>query len=481
MTPIKKNRFGAGVWRISCSFIFIYYAEIYYTFKRNRNLRMNPNILIVDDEEVIQAGLQRYLGKAGFRTTRAYSLREAREKIDTTAFNAILLDVRLPDGMSLELIQEIGAKYEDVPVIVMSGVADIPSAVKAIQSGAVNFITKPLEIEGLGLSVCKCLEHEELKKQEIRSKRLKKVAPKPFFGVSAQSKRLNYFADVAAKNESVVLLLGETGTGKGVLAKWIHENSSRASGSFVELNCSALRGELLKSELYGHCRGSFTSALKDREGLIEIADGGTLFLDEIGDMDLGVQAELLKTIEEKKFRRIGENKIRTSDFRLICATNKSLRQESDAGKFRSDLYYRICVFPIEMPSLRERRDDIPGLLKYFLQGFGYTRLPLNSNLLNSLVAYPWPGNIREMKNVLERALLLSQGKSLDSEHFPGLETGAKLLHEFDQCTLKEMVQMHIERTMERFNNDVAAASRCLGISVKALKDRLKAQDFIVAA
>lgn len=443
---------------------------------------MHSRILLVDDEEIVQIAITRFLSGCGYDVTQAFSMKQARALIEKEVFDVILLDVKLPDGISLDLIQEINSKFSSTPVIVISGAADVSTAVKAMRLGATNFITKPMEIEGLGLSIQKCLEHEELKKKEYRSRRLKKASVEPYFGDSPKSLQIKKIAEVATNNDSVVLLLGETGTGKGVLAKWIHENSSRAAGNYVELNCSALRGELLRSELYGHARGSFTSALKDREGLIEVADNGTLFLDEIGDMELSVQAELLKTIEEKSFRRIGENKIRTSRFRLICATNKKLLEESETGKFRTDLYYRICVFPIELPALKERKEDIPGFAENILRSFGYQYFPLDHEVQKYLLDYSWPGNIREMRNVLERALLLAQGRKLTFEHFSGLNCKLAVFDDTSEaCSLKEIERKHIIRMVNHYNQDLVRASKVLGISLEMLKAKLESFDYFAFA
>lgn len=443
---------------------------------------MHLKVLLVDDEEIIQIGIKKFFTPLGIQTVSAGSLQQARDMVEKELYDAIILDVKLPDGISLDFIQEIIKKGISTPVIVISGIADVATAVKAMRLGAANFITKSIDIDVLGLSIQKCLEHEELKKKESRSKRLKNSQKEPYFGSSPKSRQIQLFAEVAAQNDSVVLLLGETGTGKGVLAKWIHEHSSKASGNYVELNCSSLKGELLRSELYGHARGAFTSALKDREGLIEVADNGTLFLDEIGDMDLSVQAELLKTIEEKSFRRIGENKIRNSRFRLICATNKELLKQSESGKFRSDLYYRICVFPIELPALRDRKTDIPGFVENILVSFGYQNFPINSDLLQHLTNYCWPGNIREMRNVLERALLLSQGKELTIDHFPGIAAGAMHTEEnTEMVTLWEVERSHIMKIMKHCNHDLVNTSRVLGISIDTLKAKLESFDNLAVA
>jgi transcriptional regulator with PAS, ATPase and Fis domain len=276
------------------------------------------------------------------------------------------------------------------------------------------------------------------------------------------------------------LLLGETGTGKGVLARWIHEQSARRANPFVELNCSTLKGELLRSELFGHARGSFTNAIKDRPGLIEAADGGTLFLDEIGEMDLDVQTQLLKTIEEKTFRRIGENRLRSSDFRLVCASNRDLAKEQEKGTFRSDFYFRICVFPITIPSLHQRNEDIPLLTEQLLRESGYNHLPLSKEVVDYLQRCPWKGNIRELRNALERAQLMAGGQPLACHHFIGLQVSPQELAPADSAwNLEEVENQHVLRTLERFNGDKVKASAQLGISLSALYrrlDKLKGQN-----
>lgn len=435
----------------------------------------NPKILLVEDDETTQFGYSKYLSSKGYFIKTANSLANARQLLAAESFDAVLLDLKLPDGCSLHLIKEISLANETTAIIVISGISDISTAVEAMQYGAFNFLTKPVEMEALELSLKNSLQVEELKRREQMHKRLIPESPKAYFGVSQEIEETVEYARVAALNDSIVLLLGETGTGKGVLARWIHEHSSRRNGNYVELNCSSLRGEILRSELYGHTKGAFTSAIKDRDGLVEIADGGTLFLDEIGDMDAEVQAELLKTIEEKTFRRIGENKTRSSNFRLICATNRDLKMASNEGSFRSDLYYRICVFPIELPALRNRKKDIPGLLNHILSSFGYDISPVDASVIDLLSKYSWPGNIRELKNMVERALLLSQGKPLAIEHFPGLINSSEknvMTEKTDQWNLEALEKKHILRALKNFP-DKAEASKALGISLSSLYRKLE--------
>jgi DNA-binding NtrC family response regulator len=432
-------------------------------------------LLLVEDDEAALFGYERYLAKNGYAAKGAPSLAEAKNAVASDRFDAIMLDLKLPDGNAMEWLPELKKAYPALPVIVITGSGDIPTAVKATKGGAEDFLTKPVDMADLLASLQKSLEIGSLRRQALVQNRLVKEED-PYFGSSRAMAESMEHASVAAANDTVVLVLGETGTGKGVLARWIHNHGERKAEAFVELNCSSLKGELLRSELFGHVKGSFTSSIKDREGLIEVADGGTLFLDEIGDMDMEVQTQLLKTIEERSFRRIGENQLRKSDFRLVCATNKDLLKETESGRFRNDLYYRICVFPIRMPSLREREEDIPGLAEQLLKSFDYPHLPLSPKVVRLLTDYAWPGNIRELRNMLERACLLSRGQELAPEHFPGLglqapahalgDDGASLV------SLDEMEKMHIRKVLEHCKGDKYRATEVLGISLSSLYRKL---------
>jgi len=439
-------------------------------------------ILLLDDEETVILGYKRYLSGFGYTVQSASNLKDGRKELENENYDAVILDLNLPDGNSLDLIPEIRSKFENIVILVVTGESNIQTAVKAMRLGANNFLPKPISIDELCTVLIKTLEVEELRRREAIHKRLSKKDTNVCFGRSQIMQQVIHHATVAAKSESIILLLGETGTGKGVLARWIHENGIRKDNAFIELNCSTLRGELLRSELYGHTRGAFTSAIKDRDGLIEISDGGTLFLDEIGDMDLSVQAELLKTLEEKSFRRIGENTIRKSDFRLICATNRNLHEAAERGTFRNDLYYRICVFPITLPALRDRAEDIPILSEHILKGYNY-EYPISSDVADALKRYSWPGNIRELRNMLERAVLLSQGKQITMEHFPGLEPqGAKPIQKnYEIWNLEQIANEHILKALEHFKGDKNLASKALGISLSSLYRKLDTIDQLETA
>jgi len=434
---------------------------------------MKPKILLIDDDEGTRFGFTKYLSKVGYTVQGAALLSEAKEAIITQRFDAILLDLNLPDGSGLDWIIELRAGYPDIPIIIITGFGDIPVAVEAMRRGADNFLTKPVNMEDLDIFLRKSLELGTLRRRHLTNQRLEKK-DQIYFGESPDMKKVMDLASLAAKNDSPVLFLGETGSGKGVLAKWLHDNSARSLAPFVELNCSNLRGDLLASELFGHAKGAFTSAVLDRQGLIEVADGGTLFLDEISDMDLGVQAQFLKVVEEKQYRRLGEVKMRRSDFRLICATNRDLLEETQHGRFRKDLYFRINVLPVMIPPLRERKEDIPGLVHHLLRTLGSFNFDLSPEVMRLLKNYTWPGNIRELKNMLERALLLAHGQSLTLEHFSGLDfSRTPVENTGDRSNLENIEETHIKTIIRRFGGDTRKAADALGISRATLYRKLK--------
>lgn len=434
---------------------------------------MNPKILIVDDEESTRFGLSRYLSKAGYIVHDADTLSKSKEAVSSQRFDAIILDLNLPDGNGLDWIPELREIHPDVALVIITGYGDIPVAVEAMRRGADNFLTKPVNMADLDVFLRKSLEIGNLRRKHLTNQRLMRK-DQPYFGESSVMKKVMNMVSLASENESPVVLLGETGSGKGFLAKWLHDHSPRYSGPFVELNCSNLRGDLLASELFGHAKGSFTSAVHDKQGLIEVADGGTLFLDEISDMDLGVQAQFLKVVEEKQYRRLGEVKMRTSDFRLICATNHDLVEEIKNGRFRKDLYFRINVLPITIPPLRERPEDIPGFVRKILTNLGHKETEVPDEIIQLLKNYPWPGNIRELRNVLERAILLSHGETLSAEHFPGLEPRYNITEKNRRLSnLDNIEENHIRAIVKQFNGDTRKASEALGISRATLYRKLK--------
>ncbi len=434
---------------------------------------MNPQILVVDDDPAIRVLFSKFLAEAGFIVAEASSLKEARETILNRRFDALLLDLNLPDGNGLDWIPELRENYPGLPIIVISGEGDIPKAVEAMRRGADNFLPKPVEMAGLQIFLQKALEWGALRRQRTAKER-SNYRENFFWGPSPGMALVKELASLAAENDSTILILGETGTGKGLLAQWIHQHGQRGSEPLIEVNCSGLKGALMASELFGVVRGAFTSAIQNRQGLIEIADRGTLFLDEIGDMDLEVQAQFLKVIEDKWFRRVGDVKSRHSDFRLLCATNKNLEEEIAQQRFRKDLFFRIQVFPIQIPPLRRRLEDMEGLVSHLLASLAKSEIRVPTKIIKLLQQYPWPGNIRELRNILERACLLSRGAPLAEEHFPGL-LGTKPFS--SPGTPPEDTQgvkaSAILSTLKEHQGEVAQTAKALGISRATLYRKLK--------
>jgi DNA-binding NtrC family response regulator len=433
---------------------------------------MKKNVLIIDDDPMVQSAIETFLEAVGFNVHATSTLAGARESVSLRSYDAVVIDQGLPDGSGIDLIRELRATSADMAIVVITGAADIPLAVKAMQEGADNFLPKPLRLDNLLLILNKSLEVSSLRRISGSQRRLEKRSYFDF-GMSPAMKAVHELAGLARDNDSPLLIMGETGVGKGVLARWIHENSRRGTGTFVEVNCSGLRGELLASELFGHCKGAFTSAVQDRQGLLDIADGGTLFLDEIGDMDLAVQAQFLKVIEEKSYRRLGEVKMRASDFRLMAATNKDLAEEASHGRFRKDLLYRIQVMPIVIPPLRERSADIERLALYVLASMNYPFEGISSEIVDLLKTYPWPGNVRELRNVLERAVMLARGNVLTPQLFANIHGPSRtaLLEPVDLLNGMEMEM--IRTALKRTSGNVIKAAKELGISRATLYRKIK--------
>jgi DNA-binding NtrC family response regulator len=433
---------------------------------------MRGRILLVDDDPGIRFGFTKYLQKVGYAVESAGTLEEGRRLLAERRFHGAILDMNLPDGNGLDWIPELRQGWPDLPIIVITGLGDIPTAVEAMRRGADHFLPKPVDLPELDVFLQKGLELEALRRQQGLQRRLAR-RDEPFLGRSPAILPALDLIRKAAGSDAPVLLQGETGTGKGVLARWIHDRGPRAAAPFVEVNCSGLKGELLLSELFGCARGAYTSAVADRAGLVEVADGGTLFLDEVADMDSETQAQFLKVIEEKRFRRLGEVKVRTSEFRLLCATNRDLHEEVQAGRFRKDLFFRINVLPIPLPPLRERLEDLPELTAHLLGILGAPAAPPAEEILALFRAYAWPGNIRELRNVLERARLLAGGAPLGPSHFPGLGRGGSPPGAGGAVGLKEREREHVREVVRQCGGDIRQAAALLGISRATLYRKLK--------
>jgi len=445
-------------------------------------------VLLVDDDAVIRFSIRHYLELRGMTVTEAESLQTAREMIGRAAADVAIVDFSLPDGDGLELLEHIKSTDPDVPVIVLTGQGSIELAVRAIKERAEQFLTKPVELSALHTLLVRAVENRRFRQQSlVNQSKAKRERLDPFLGKSIAIRRLQELAQRVVSSESPLLIQGETGSGKGVLAKWIHEHSPRAEEVFMDLNCAGLEREFLETELFGHERGAFTGAVRAKPGLLEVADRGTVFLDEIGDIDLAVQPKLLKVLEAHQFRRLGDVHDRTVDIRLISATHRDLKELVRQQRFREDLFFRITIIPIRIPPLRERQEDISLLAEDILGRIAAERgcgtIELEDAAVSLLRQYAWPGNIREMRNVLERAAQIAQHspltvKDLELQYPPQAAAGgignARSASEAEQSlTLRELEVRYIEEVLDAENGSIERAARRLGISRSSLYSKVK--------
>jgi two-component system, NtrC family, nitrogen regulation response regulator NtrX len=447
---------------------------------------MRERILIVDDEAGIRETLSGILDDEGYVTHPAASAREAREAIARHPFDLVLLDVWLPDADGLELLQELREGLFQQPVVMISGHGTVDTAVKAIRLGAYDFLEKPLSLSRVVLTVQHGLEQGRMERElHDLSKRLEQR--ETLIGESEAMVQLKAQLEIAARSDSRILIGGENGTGKELVARQVHRLSQRRHRPFVEVNCAAIPEELIESELFGHVRGAFTGAAHDRRGRFEQANGGTLFLDEIADMSLKTQAKVLRVLEEQRFERVGDTKSIEVDVRVVAATNKDLEREIAEGRFREDLYFRLAVIPLTVPPLRERRDDVPRLLEHFLDRFAREqgRRPKRPDgpALRRLVDYSWPGNVRELRNIAERLMIMTPTDVIAVKDLPrnlrddGTDRLRGLLAE-DFASLKDareaFERRYIERKLHECDGNVTQTAKLLGLERSHLHRKLKA-------
>jgi two-component system, NtrC family, nitrogen regulation response regulator NtrX len=375
------------------------------------------NILIIDDEKAIRKTLSEILSFEGYDIVEAADGEEGLKQFKDKTYDVVLCDIKMPKLDGMEFLQKAMEHNPDVPVIMISGHGNIETAVEAVKKGAYDFIQKPPDLNRLLITIRNAKERNTLV-TETKSLKRKVSRVQDMIGESTPIKKIKDTIEKVAPTEARVLITGENGVGKELVARWIHEKSNRATGPLVEVNCAAIPSELIESELFGHEKGSFTSAIKQRIGKFEQANGGTLFLDEIGDMSLSAQAKVLRALQEGKITRVGADKDINVDVRVIAATNKDLMKEVEEKKFRLDLYHRLSVILIHVPSLNDRKEDIPLLVDRFLDDicndYGMARKIISDDALNELQQYNWTGNIRELRNVVERLVILS-GKSITRE------------------------------------------------------------------
>ncbi len=375
------------------------------------------SILIIDDERAIRNVLKDILNNEGYKTDEAADGEEGLKKFSSTNFDLVICDIKMPKLDGLEFLQKATEINPDVPVIMISGHGNIETAVEAVKKGAFDYISKPPDLNRLLITIRNAMDKTVLVKEtKTLKRRVSKV--QEMVGESDAIKKIKATIEKVAPTEARVLVTGENGTGKELVARWLHEKSNRNTGQIVEVNCAAIPSELIESELFGHEKGSFTSAIKQRIGKFEQANGGTLFLDEIGDMSLSAQAKVLRALQEGKITRVGGEKEINVDVRVVAATNKDLLKEVEEKNFRLDLYHRLGVILIHVPSLNERKDDIPLLVEKFLSDialeYGQPKKIIDDKAINALLQHNWTGNIRELRNVVERLIILS-GKAITAD------------------------------------------------------------------
>ncbi len=448
-------------------------------------------ILIIDDDNLVCISLKKLLVKLGYEVEICLDAGEAFNKIEEFEPDAILLDIYLTTHNGLELLKQFQKKYFHIPVIMITGYSDVKMAVTAIKSGAYDFLLKPIDIEQLQLVIKKALDNLILKNEVEKLQQIVKEdeLSKEFFGRSAKIKRLLASVEkLAGSADTTILLEGESGTGKEVFARYIHQHSPRKDSAFIQINCSAIPKELAESELFGHEKGAFTGAMqKTKLGKFELANGGTILLDEIGELSLDLQVKLLRVLQEKKFYRLGGEKEVSVDVRVLAATNRNLEEEVKKGNFREDLFYRLNVANIDIPPLRERKEDIPILaysfLKEFSVKFNKHIKGIDQDALQLLVSYPWKGNIRELRNVMERAVILLDGDELKENHFSFLvESAGENLIEDEKFVLKIpangikidiVLRTLIQKTLKITNGNQVKAAKVLGLSRSKLRYRME--------
>jgi two-component system response regulator AtoC len=447
-------------------------------------------VLIVDDKESFRDMLTETLIAEHFEVSAVGEAASAMREVSKTRFDIALVDLKLPGVDGMQVLRDLKREDATLPVIMMTAYGNIETAVEAMKEGAYDFITKPFDTEHLILLMKRAVEESRLLKENIylRSEVKGKYSYRNLVGASEQMIELYEMIERVSKSDSNVLIQGETGTGKELVARSIHYASSRAPKKFVAVVCSALPEQLLESELFGHKRGSFTGAVRDERGLLEEADGGTIFLDEIADAPLSVQAKLLRVLEEGEIRRVGDTQYRKVDVRVICATNKRLSDEVRAGRFREDLFYRLNVITIPIPPLRERRKDIPLLAEHFLKLYSSKMskrlLGFGEGALESLVNNDWPGNVRQLENAIERAVALSESDRIVLEDLEGGMGEPELLSslagmpEDDLKVAGAWGRMMAEKTMIRralqeSEGNKSSAARRLKVSYKTLLAKVK--------
>jgi len=439
-------------------------------------------VLIADDEANMRWVLERALSKAGYDVETAEDGQLALDRALAERPDLVLVDLKMPRMDGLSVLKTLKEHYPDLLIVLMTAHGSTATAVEAMKAGAHDYLMKPFDIEELLITVSKAFEVESLREQVDYLKGEVQRAGWQLVGSSDSMKAVKHLVERVALTPATVLIQGESGTGKELVAQAIHALSPRVNGPFIRVNCAALTETLLESELFGHEKGAFTGALARRTGRFELADGGTLFLDEIGELSFNVQAKLLRVLQERTFERVGGEKTIKVDVRIITATNRDLLKEAQEGRFREDLYYRLSVFPISIPPLRERREDIPYLADHFLKKlktYGQSKT-LGQGVLTQLIAYDWPGNVRELENVVERMVIISQGAVIGAEGLPVFNTISKeekgpgpFVLPPEGVSLEELEKSFLQQAMEQTGGNQSQAAKRLGLSRHAFLYRIE--------
>ena len=443
-------------------------------------------ILIVEDEKLIRWSIRSRLKEQGYAVEEAEDGKQAFAALREDDYDLMLLDYRLPDTTGLEILERVRREAQELSVVMMTAYGTVENAVQAMKLGAFDYLTKPVNLDELVVIVQKALETTRLRREvhRLRSERREFHGQVQLIGNSpAMQGVLDLIAKICNSQAATVLLEGESGTGKNVVAKAIHYGSPRSERPFVNITCSALTETLLESELFGHERGAFTDAKSQKKGLLEVADEGTVFLDEIGEMGMAMQVKLLRFLEEKTFKRVGGIRDIHVDVRIIAASNRDLEQAIREGIFREDLFYRLQVIPIRLPPLREHREDIPLLVQHFLDHFNHefrkNTKDVEPAVLDRLMGYDWPGNVRELRNVIERIMILENKERIELADLPSaLVTGKKggadsPPEKLGNMTLDEMEKWAIGKALEQSSQNQVRAAKLLGVSRDTLRYRMK--------
>jgi DNA-binding NtrC family response regulator len=435
-------------------------------------------ILLGEDDATIRGALSEFLTSLEYEVIEAANCAGIREAFRESSPDAAILDYNLPDGTAIDLLPHLKQSNPSVPLILLTGNGTIPLAVRAIKEGAEQFFTKPVDLTTIAVVLERLLKTRRNRQKQLAGKmREQRESVNPFLGTSTVARELAEQAENVSQSHCPILIGGETGTGKGVLARWLHDHGPRSDEAFVDLNCAGFGRELLETELFGHEIGAFTGAVQRKVGLLEVAQRGTVFLDEIGDMDFQIQPKLLKILEEKRFRRLGDIHERQLDIRLIAATHQDLPDLVRQKKFRSDLYFRISTVIIRVPPLRERAEDIPLLARLFFEkvavDLGRLHLTMSDEAVETLTGYSWPGNIRELKNVMERAVLLARGETIRRRDLH-LEFRTEVaMDNGHHLALRDVERLHVQKVLDAQQGTIARAATVLGLSRSSLYNKLK--------